>query len=98
MEANDRVVEVGCQSGLHDLHQALRLGLPINDNVGAKEPVPAVLAVALCHVEELHIGGVPLQVILEQGRVVLEIPVIKCKPQLLQIMKHLLKSLQGTHG
>lgn len=83
MKANDRVVQIGSQSRLHDLHQALRLGLPVNDDVGPKKPVPAVLAVALCHVKELNIGGIPLEIILEQSCVVFEVPVIKCKPKLL---------------
>ena len=83
MEANDRVARVGSQGGLHDLHQALWLRLTINDNGGAKEPVAAVLTVALGHVKELHIGGVTLQVILEERCVVLQVPLIKCQPQLL---------------
>lgn len=84
MKANDRVIEVGSQSGLHNLHQAFWLVLAIDDDVGAKEPMAAVLAVALCHVKELHIGWVSPQVVLKQGSVVLEVPVIKCKTKLLQ--------------
>lgn len=79
LETDDRVAGVRRESGLHDLHEAVWLRLAVNHNVGPKEPVPAVLTVALSHVKELHVGGVPFQIILEQGCVVLEVPVIECQ-------------------
>ena len=46
-EADDRVVGVSFQSVLDQTHQALWLGLPINDQVSPKEPVTAACANAL---------------------------------------------------
>ena len=41
LKANDRVVGVGFQGRFHDLHQRLGRGLAIQDELGAKKPMPA---------------------------------------------------------
>ena len=41
MKSDDRVAGVGLQRRLDQLEQGLRHGLPIQGDVGPKEPVPA---------------------------------------------------------
>lgn len=71
------------QRRLHQVEQVVRHLLAIHEQVGLEEPVPRVLRVGLRDVEELHVGGVPLQVGLEHGRVVLHVPLVERQPQLL---------------
>src|SRR4051812_26110135 len=45
LEADDGVVGVGRQCGLHHLHQRLRRGLPIQHQLRSEEPMPTACMV-----------------------------------------------------
>ena len=55
----------------------------IHDEPALEEPVPRVLAVRLRDVETLHVGGITLNFVQEEVRVVVEIPIVEGKPHLL---------------
>mmetsp|Transcript_33625 Transcript_33625/g.60142 ORF Transcript_33625/g.60142 Transcript_33625/m.60142 type:complete len:458 (+) Transcript_33625:446-1819(+) len=82
VETDDAVGRVGCQRLFHHLEQTRRHLLPVNDQLGAEEPVPAVLAVALPDVKQLHSGGVALEVVTKEAQVVLEVLLVKREPHL----------------
>jgi len=101
VEGDDRVVLRG-ERGLDHLEERLRALLPVDDHLAAEEPVARVLGVGLAHVEELHVRGVPAQLLLEQRRVVVQVPVVEPQAfravQLLQHGAALLQHRDHLHG
>lgn len=70
------------ESVLHNAEERAILLLAIDHHVASEEPVTRMLAVGLGDIEQLHIGGVSLQNIAEQMRVVGEILLVERQTEL----------------
>lgn len=74
----DRIVRIRVALRIADhLDQGLALRFTIHRYFALEKPMPRVLTVALCTVEELHVGGVALQHVHEQVRIVIQIPFVE---------------------
>ena len=82
LEADHRVPRVLLQGLLHELHQRGRGRLPVEHQLGAEEPVARVLAVRLREVEQLDVGRVALELVLEQVDVELDVLLVEGEPEL----------------
>jgi hypothetical protein len=80
----DHVVRIGVLLGVDDqINQRLFVFHPIHDHLPLEEPMSAVLTILLGEIEQLHVGGVALEDVLEQIRVVFEIGSVKRQSELL---------------
>mmetsp|Transcript_5726 Transcript_5726/g.14542 ORF Transcript_5726/g.14542 Transcript_5726/m.14542 type:complete len:295 (-) Transcript_5726:711-1595(-) len=66
-----------CQCILHQLEESLFLGDSVDHQLTAEKPMPAMLAVRLTDVKELHNGGITTNLLLEEFTVTSEIGLVE---------------------
>ena len=95
LEGNHAVVGVDLPWLLDELEEAGGHLLAVDHNVAAKKPVARVLAVGLRDVKELDVSGIALHIVLEEVRIVVEVPIVKGEAHLLHSDR---KEVRGAGG
>mmetsp|Transcript_108646 Transcript_108646/g.272276 ORF Transcript_108646/g.272276 Transcript_108646/m.272276 type:complete len:378 (-) Transcript_108646:205-1338(-) len=99
LEGNGAVARVLLERPLHPLEKRFGHHLAVDDNAATEEPMPAVLRVALSQVEALDSRRVPLQLVLEDPHVVVDVLRVITQALLLtQLLESFAPLLQHRHS